>query len=90
MECAEEMTFSSPQVVESALAQVHPRWRETFSSYLDSDLANCDLWGVKAAGPVENEPVVSSIPTLVLAGEFDPITPPAMGRQAAAALSQSF
>ena len=36
----------------------------------------CAHWPVPAAPAVENEPVVSSKPTLVFAGRFDPITPP--------------
>jgi pimeloyl-ACP methyl ester carboxylesterase len=42
------------------------------------------------APAVENQPVTSDIPTLVLAGEYDPITPPEYGRTAAQALASSF
>jgi pimeloyl-ACP methyl ester carboxylesterase len=90
MTCAEDLAFSSPQAVEAASAQVHPRLREALVGDPESGFARCATWGVKAAGPVENEPVVSNIPTLVLAGEFDPVTPPAMGNLAAATLSQSY
>jgi pimeloyl-ACP methyl ester carboxylesterase len=34
--------------------------------------------------------VVSDIPTLILAGEYDPITPPAYGREVARHLSRSY
>lgn len=37
-----------------------------------------------------NEPVVSDIPTLVINGQLDPITPPAYGELAAQTLTQSF
>ncbi|NIT65351.1 MAG: alpha/beta hydrolase, partial [Gemmatimonadetes bacterium] len=50
----------------------------------------CELWQSGAADPVENQAVSSDIPTLVLGGEFDPITPPQYGRQAAATLPNSF
>jgi hypothetical protein len=36
----------------------------------------CDQWSVEPAGPAFNEPVDSQIPALVLAGVFDPATPP--------------
>jgi hypothetical protein len=39
---------------------------------------------------VENEPVRSGIPTLVLAGEYDPITPPAWGQQVMDSLENSY
>jgi hypothetical protein len=38
---------------------------------------------------VENQPVRSDVPALVLAGEFDPITPPAWGEMVAANLQNS-
>ena len=47
----------------------------------------CQEWDSGQAGPIENEPVVSDVPTLLLAGEFDPITPPAWARQAAETLT---
>ncbi len=49
----------------------------------------CALWNVP---PVTNNsaPVISDIPTLVLAGQYDPITPPAWGQQVAENLSNSF
>jgi pimeloyl-ACP methyl ester carboxylesterase len=43
----------------------------------------CADWPVEATSPTFNEGVVSDIPALVLAGRFDPITPPA-GTQAVA------
>jgi pimeloyl-ACP methyl ester carboxylesterase len=39
---------------------------------------------------VQKEPVTSSIPTLILEGEYDPITPPANGILTAQTLSRSF
>ena len=45
--------------------------------------ALCSEWPVPATSATFNEPVVSPVPTLVLAGAYDPITPPA-GTQAVA------
>jgi hypothetical protein len=39
---------------------------------------------------VENEPVHSDVPTLVMQGAYDPITPPAWGRHAAETLSNGY
>jgi pimeloyl-ACP methyl ester carboxylesterase len=37
----------------------------------------CDFWDAPTPAAVENEPVATDIPTLIMAGEYDPITPPA-------------
>ncbi len=88
--CSEETTFSSVQAVESASAQVQPRLREVQINNMQTNVKICDVWSVKKANPVENKPVVSNIPALVLAGEYDPVTPPSWGRLAAATLSKSY
>jgi pimeloyl-ACP methyl ester carboxylesterase len=40
--------------------------------------------------PADNQPVVSDLPTLVVTGLFDPVTPPLYGRMAASHLVNSF
>jgi TAP-like protein len=45
---------------------------------------------VDEAGSLENDPVESDIPTLILSGEHDPVMPPALGRMAHQNLSNSF
>jgi pimeloyl-ACP methyl ester carboxylesterase len=49
-----------------------------------------ELWGARPDKPPHPEPVSSSLPTLVLAGEYDQSTPAAWGRQACETLSNSF
>lgn len=85
VQCSEEVPFSTPEGVQASIAQF-PR----IESYLRANLdltptlfALCDQWGVAPPNPIENEPVPSDIPTLVLAGTYDPITPPDWGWQAA-------
>ncbi|HEY1403246.1 MAG TPA: alpha/beta hydrolase [Pyrinomonadaceae bacterium] len=51
--------------------------------------AICDAWGVPPSARIENEPVTSNIPTLILAGEYDSYTPPAWARLAARTLRRS-
>jgi pimeloyl-ACP methyl ester carboxylesterase len=89
--CGEEVSFDTPE----ALAHVtdnYPKLHDYFERNLwdQTVFTICDLWGVDDADPIENEPVSSDIPTLVLAGEYDPITPPVWGEMVAANLSQSF
>jgi hypothetical protein len=47
----------------------------------------CTVFGAGEAAPVEDELVQSAIPTLVLAGSYDPVTPPADGEALLAGLS---
>jgi len=71
-----------------ALTADHPRLRANFT-YYDVDQEACDAWSEDHAGPEEVLPVRSDIPALVLAGDFDPITPPEWGRRAARTLENS-
>ncbi|QDH72554.1 alpha/beta fold hydrolase [Brevundimonas sp. M20] len=41
----------------------------------------CAAWSVAASSADANEPVLTDIPTLIFAGEFDPSTPPQWGRR---------
>lgn len=50
----------------------------------------CEFWEAGEAPMVENQPVVSDIPTLILSGQFDPVTPPSWGGEVARTLSNSY
>jgi pimeloyl-ACP methyl ester carboxylesterase len=91
VQCHEEIPFSSPEAFEAALAQ-HPESTGLFERATAGGLAYrvCAGWGAGRADAIENQPVTSNIPTLVLAGESDPVTPPAWGRHAAETLSNSY
>jgi len=52
--------------------------------------AVCNYWTAQATNQAKLQPVRSDVPTLVLAGEYDPVTPPAYGKQAARTLSNSY
>jgi pimeloyl-ACP methyl ester carboxylesterase len=49
----------------------------------------CTAWIIEPADPVVNTPVSSEVPVLILAGQFDPITPSEWGQLAAEALPNS-
>jgi uncharacterized membrane protein YhaH (DUF805 family) len=53
-------------------------------------LGDCGAWLAERASPAELDAVRSDIPTLVLSGSLDPITPPAWGKLAASTLANSF
>ncbi len=87
VECNEEIPFNpSGDVLESL--QDYPE----FTSFIVNGVGYeiCAGWGAGTAAAIENEPVQSDIPTLILSGEYDPITPPAWGQITADNLSQSY
>ncbi len=85
--CAEDADFS---VSDLDLAGVHPKIAELGEADAESLLEACDLWNVEPLGPPIDAPVDSEIPTLILSGQFDPITPPAFAAAAATTLPQSY
>ncbi len=50
---------------------------------------DCAAWGENGSASVPQKPVSSDIPTLILTGELDPITPPEWGRLAGKTLIRS-
>jgi hypothetical protein len=83
VQCNEEVPFTSQEAVNAVLDE-HPGLAIVFSgsTNLGSGVFGvCDLWGTQAPSDEENEAVVSEIPTLVLAGEYDPVTPPSWGER---------
>lgn len=88
VQCNEEYRFSSVAAVEFFVAQ-YPSV-SAISGHVAGEFAECALWGAGAADEIEDDPVSSDLPTLVLGGVFDPITPPAYGMQAAETLPNSY
>ncbi len=86
--CHDDAPFTSRDEVFAAAEQ------SPFSEYpafmMETELAICEIWESGAGDPVENEAVYSDIPTLVVSGEYDPITPPERGAMAAETLPNSF
>lgn len=94
VQCFEEMPFNDLAKAEAAYAQ-YPLTRGMMASGESSTYgAICQTWrqtfGVENVRASDNEPVVSDLPTLILTGAYDPVTPPAYGRMAAEFLSRSF
>ncbi len=92
VQCHEEVSFGSRDAVAAAAAD-HP----LVEGYVESGPSSgtgifdvCDSWEAGEADAEANEALSSDIPTLVLAGELDPITPPRWGEQIAGDLSEAF
>ena len=53
-------------------------------------IKNCEVWEIEALAPKTRIPVRSNIPTLILAGQLDSMTPTAWAQEAAETLSNSY
>ncbi len=87
--CSDEGTFTSLDAVLENNRAVQPAIADFVN--LDAELTYriCDAWGARVADPVENQPVVSDVPALILVGEYDPVTPPSYAHQAAENLANA-
>ncbi len=83
--CQDELAHTSREEVVATANQSSPIFAETFADTTIFDI--CERWQVPASAVAENSPVRSDVPSLVLSGEFDPVTPPAYGTMAASYLS---
>ena len=86
VECAEAAPGNTPAGVRAASADLLPQLRTGIVDPTLQNLALCNVWNVPANPLTE---VHSNIPTLVLAGTYDPITPPAWAEKAAANITGS-
>jgi pimeloyl-ACP methyl ester carboxylesterase len=84
--CAEDADFAAADIdVNNVRTEISKLQKQGALDYLKI----CPAWGVKDLGASVDAPVTSDIPTLVLNGQLDPITPPAFGQTAAEGLSNS-
>ncbi len=91
--CTDDLIGKTPEDIMDNLAELPPQLAG--NANID-DIRNygifaiCAEWPVVEADSWVKEPVVSDIPTLVLSGEFDPVTPPEYAELAAAHLPNSY
>lgn len=90
VECREDAPFVTPHDVDVAEQAYAPAFRAADLFNLQTRLGVCQFWNVASAPAAEKEAVTSAIPTLLLAGEDDPITPPSNDELAARTLSNGY
>jgi pimeloyl-ACP methyl ester carboxylesterase len=56
---------------------------------IEQQIAACEIWPRATPDPARVTPLRSSIPTLLLSGEFDPVTPPKYAAEVARTLSNA-
>ncbi|MGI8688198.1 MAG: alpha/beta fold hydrolase [Thermomicrobiales bacterium] len=88
--CSDYAPFGSAEATTAAAQGLLPEIRDDYMPEERDVFTICAQWPTKPANPVDHQPVTSDIPTLVLASENDPVTPPAFSQMAAQTLSRSF
>jgi pimeloyl-ACP methyl ester carboxylesterase len=88
VQCADEYRWTTSEAIAAGQAGVWP-WLAAGRDEAEWFLAACDGWGQRSSPEIENEPVTSDVPVLLLSGQFDPITPPAYAEVAAETLSRA-
>lgn len=87
-ECNEEVPFNRVEAARRSAGN------SIFAQHLLTEVENvfevCNSWNSGLAAAQENEAVQSPIPTLILNGQYDPITPAAWGQAAAQDLQNSY
>lgn len=89
-ECHEEMSFNSYDDAVALMAGLPEALQLYELAGFEMQMMVCQVWESGIAGAVEDAPVVSDIPALILAGNYDPVTPPSWGLLAAETLSAGF
>lgn len=90
VECGEDVAYTTlPKLLQST-SVLRPAIKPSMIASLQEDFALCQVWGEKAVPTAQKQPVVSAIPTLILSGQYDPITPYSNALQAEKTLSHSY
>lgn len=91
VQCSEDAPFATAEDFRASRV-AHPRAQPLQNTIIFNEafLEVCAAWNLTAPNPIENEPVTSPIDSLIIAGEYDPVTPSQWGALAAATLENSF
>lgn len=90
VECIEELPFNSFDEAVAVSMAIPEIIRDYLLSSVENQFTICEIYGLEPADDIETEAVYSDIPTLVLTGDYDPITPPSDAQIAAETLSNSY
>jgi pimeloyl-ACP methyl ester carboxylesterase len=89
--CREEVPFDSYEHALALAADLPPAIADHYLSHFAFwQFRLCESWAIEPDDPVVNRVVISDVPALVFAGQFDPITPSEWGKLAAETLNNSF
>ncbi len=89
-ECSEDWAFLTKQDIAKATQGIDSQMQPTWANELQNEYDTCQLWKVKPLSTVQKQPVTSNLPTLILSGEYDPITPPSNAQLTEQTLKNSY
>ncbi|OUS94933.1 alpha/beta fold hydrolase [Rhodococcus sp. NCIMB 12038] len=90
--CGEQTAFTDRGQVAATAKRALPDFPDAVLSLVPQAARifdDCDIWDVPASDARVHEPTGSNVPTLLLTGSLDAVTPPSQARTAAATLSRS-
>ncbi len=90
--CGEDTAFTDREQVRADAKAALPQFPDTVLSLVPQAARifdDCDVWDVPAADSRVHDTTTSDVPTLLLAGSLDAVTPPSRARAAAETLSRS-
>ncbi len=87
--CREMVNLNPAEWATTLGFDVLPIYRELSTKPSSGVAQNCQDWKAGTASAADLEPVTSRIPTLILTGKFDPVTPPEYARGVASHLERS-
>ena len=91
VECAEDLNFASHQdyltAAQSYPAQIRPNQTVGFIGSYEQP---CATWNVPKVDAALRQNISSTIPTVIFADEYDPVTPPSNGQMNFAGLKNGF
>jgi pimeloyl-ACP methyl ester carboxylesterase len=90
VECFEEAPFADLDEVATLAESLDPLLAGILLEDVFQLFDACAIWLEDAAPALEADPVYSELPVLILAGEYDPVTPPSWARLAAETLPNHF
>lgn len=90
VQCQEEVFFTPLAETLAQAEQLPLALQASYQASVEDIYAVCEGLAIPQVDARENEAVSSDIPTLILSGEYDPITPPPNGLRVAATLPNSY
>jgi pimeloyl-ACP methyl ester carboxylesterase len=92
--CQEDVAYSDQAKTAGQRQVIEQQSGDQVAGYLMDDskalFDTCRSWGTDTTNPPQTDAVRSPVPALILAGEYDPLTPPAWGAATSENLPGSF
>jgi len=88
--CTDEGMTLDLNAIKETIATLDPIYQQLAEGDAENLLAQCRDWGAGTAASVENRPLKTELPLLILSGELDPITPVVWGELLHQSISSSY